>query len=159
LPKLGNHVAVSTEALSAEDYISWLCQADIVMLPYDPYVYRTHGSAIFDEAVALGIPVVAPQGCDFPRSAIEEGRAVGIVDVTVEGLVDAICAAADRIDELAGRAEAYATSRQVDTGLQDAFGRITSAAEGRLSLLDRVGKRWWRFSRGVSFRGGAGKVV
>jgi glycosyltransferase involved in cell wall biosynthesis len=40
LPSLGSNVKVSTATLSSEDYIAWLSDADIVMLPYDTYFYR-----------------------------------------------------------------------------------------------------------------------
>jgi len=70
LPSLGSNVKVSTATLSSEDYIAWLSDADIVMLPYDTYFYRPppHNSAVFDEAVSLGIPVVAPRAATSPRA-------------------------------------------------------------------------------------------
>lgn len=142
LPSLGTNVTVRTDILSGEQYISWLSQADVIILPYDTYVYRTHGSAIFDEAVALGIPIVAPELCDFPRSAISEGRAVGIGEVTSEGLADAINFAANHIEQLSDRAARYAMTRAIDSGLRDTLATIALAAKRRLPTLDLLRKRW-----------------
>jgi glycosyltransferase involved in cell wall biosynthesis len=146
LPSLGSNVKVSTATLSPEDYIAWLADADIVMLPYNTYFYRTspHNSAVFDEAVSLGIPVVAPNGCDFPRSAIADGRAIGIDDLTPEGLAKAIGIAADRLEDLTDRAANYAAGRGVDAGLSTIIGKAATAAEQRLSWLDVLGNRWRR---------------
>jgi glycosyltransferase involved in cell wall biosynthesis len=144
LPMLGANVKVSTDSLSPEDYIAWLSEADIAMLPYDTYVYRTHGSAVFDEATGLGIPVVAPKDCDFAKSAIAEGRAVGIENMTAEGLANAVGIAADHLDELADRAARYAASRDVDTSLRDTLAKAVKAAKRRVSLFEVVAKRWRR---------------
>jgi glycosyltransferase involved in cell wall biosynthesis len=144
LPSLGSNVKVSTATLSPEDYIAWLSDADIVMLPYDTYFYRTspHNSAVFDESVTLGIPAVAPKGCDFARTAIAEGRAVALESVTAKGLSDAIEIAADHLEELTSRAASYAASQGVDTSLKDTIVKAVAAAEQRLSWLDVIGKRW-----------------
>jgi hypothetical protein len=45
--------------LSREEYLKYLMEADLILLPYDPIVYREGSSGIFVEAVCLGkIPVV-----------------------------------------------------------------------------------------------------
>jgi len=116
-------------------------------LPYDTYVYRTHGSAVFDECVGLGVSVVAPMACDFAKSAIAEGRAIGIESVTAEGVASAVATAADRLDAITEQA---AAERSVDTGLSDVLKSASAAAGARLSWLDRLKKRWRR-------RGGAAK--
>jgi glycosyltransferase involved in cell wall biosynthesis len=141
---VGPNVRVCTDNLSVDDYIAWLSDADIVMLPYDTYVYRTHGSAVFDECVGLGIPVVAPTACDFAKVAIADGRAVGIDEVTSGGLAGAVDIAADRLDELTERVARYAAGRGVDTGLRDTIEKAVTAAERRLSWLDLVRRRWRR---------------
>lgn len=144
LPRLGANVRVSTDSLMPEDYIAWLSEADIALLPYDTYVYRTHGSAVFDETVGLGLPVVAPKDCDFARSAIAEGRAMGIKSLTAEGLANAVEIAADRLDELTERAARHAANRGVDSGLRNAIEKAVAASQQRLSWLDLIGKRWLR---------------
>jgi glycosyltransferase involved in cell wall biosynthesis len=150
LPRLGNNVRTSTDTLSAEDYIAWLSDADIAMLPYDTYVYRTQGSAVFDEAVGLGIPVVAPTACDFAKSAISEGRAVGIEEVTAEGLANAVEIAATRIEQLTDRAARYSANQDIDTSLRDTIGKAVAIAERRLSWFDSSSKRLRRLFKRVS---------
>ncbi len=43
-------VTIRTDVLSPDDYTDWLTQADLILLPYDPRVYKTRGSGIFTEA-------------------------------------------------------------------------------------------------------------
>jgi glycosyltransferase involved in cell wall biosynthesis len=139
LPRLGSNVKVSTDSLTPEEYIAWLSEADIALLPYDTYVYRTHESAVFDETVGLGVPVVAPKDCAFAQRAIAEGRAVGIENLTAEGLANAVDIGADRLDELTTRASRYAANRGIDTGLRDTIRKAITASRQRLSWLDLVG--------------------
>lgn len=140
LPGLGANVKVSTDSLSSEEYIAWLSGADIVMLPYDTYVYRTHGSAVFDEAAGLGIPVVAPRDCDFAKGAIAEGRAIGIEKMTAGGLASAVEIAADRLEEVTDRAARFAVSREADTSLEDTLRKAVKAAKRRVSLFEMIAK-------------------
>ena len=68
----GGNVTVRTDALSSVDYSDWPRQADLILLPYDPSVYKTSRVGHFVEAETLGIPVVATEGCAFAKVAIEE---------------------------------------------------------------------------------------
>ena len=46
-------------SLSREEYLTWLLGSDIILLPYDPIIYRMATSGIFVEAVCAGkIPLV-----------------------------------------------------------------------------------------------------
>jgi glycosyltransferase involved in cell wall biosynthesis len=139
LSGLAANVTVRTDVLSTDDYLAWLSQADILLQPYDPSVYRTRGSGVFAEAVKLGIPVVATKGCDFARSAIEEGRAIGIEAFTAESLTSALLVAADRLEEITGRAAGLAASLDVDKSLEALLAAVASAAERRLSWFDKAG--------------------
>jgi glycosyltransferase involved in cell wall biosynthesis len=40
-------------------------RASLVLLPYDPAVYRLRGSAILMESISRGVPVVSRKGCAF----------------------------------------------------------------------------------------------
>ncbi len=142
LASLAPNVTVRTDVLSTEDYLAWLSQADLLLQPYDPLIYRTRGSGVFAEAVKLGIPVVATKGCDFSKAAIEEGRAIGMDEFSSESLARAVLVAVDRLDELSTRAGNFAASLGVDRSLETLLARTVAAAEKRLGWLDRTLKRW-----------------
>lgn len=50
------------EPLSEEEYRDRLSASDLILLPYDAAAYRNRSSGIFAEAIALGIPVIVPDG-------------------------------------------------------------------------------------------------
>ncbi len=106
LSKIGTRVAVSNEVLTQEAFLSWLRQADMVLLPYDRQVYKTRGSGVFNEARTIGKPVVATRGCDFAQSAFEGGWGVEIVDRSSGGVARAVLSALDRLPDLAACARA-----------------------------------------------------
>lgn len=76
-----------------EDIAEEIEKCDLVMLPYNPYVYKHKASAIAWEALARGVPVIAPQDT-VPGDFIAQHNA-GItfksftVDSIIEALVDA----------------------------------------------------------------------
>lgn len=108
LSGLGPRVTVSTEVLSQPDYLAWLSQADVVLLPYDPEVYKTRGSGVFFEARRFGIPVIATKGCGFAQPAFEEGWGVEIARHDAAGVASAMLQALQRINDMTVRARAAA---------------------------------------------------
>jgi glycosyltransferase involved in cell wall biosynthesis len=142
LAELAPNVKVRMDVLSTEDYLAWLAQADLLLQPYDPEVYRTRGSGVFAEAVKLGIPVVATKGCDFSRAAIEQGRGVGMDAFTDEGLVQAVLVAADRLDEISARAAGFAAGLGVDRSLETLLARTVAAAEEPRGWFKKAFKRY-----------------
>jgi glycosyltransferase involved in cell wall biosynthesis len=138
LSALAHNVTVRTDVLSDEDYLAWLAQADLVLLPYNPYVYRTRGSGIFAEAGKLGIPVVAPKDCDFAKNAIEEGRAVGIEEFNSESLTIAVLTAVAHLEEMITRARDCAASQGVDKCLETLLALTASQAERRSTWFEKV---------------------
>ena len=114
LSTLGERVVVRQDVLTAEGYAAWLGQADLLLLPYDPNVYRSRGSGVFTEAQRLGIPVVAPQGCAFATPAFDGGWGVEITDYSSFGVARAVLAALGRLDALSSQA-AIAAHRTDDT--------------------------------------------
>ena len=127
LAELGSRVSVSTEILSQAEYLAWLRQADLVLLPYNPKVYRTRGSGVFFEARRLGIPVIATRGCGFAQPAFEEGWGVEILQHDASGVAAAVLQALQKIDELTSRARTMSTSHDdVDDILKTAVTRILS---------------------------------
>ncbi|HEY6983792.1 glycosyltransferase [Reyranella sp.] len=142
LAGLAPNVTVRTDVLSTEDYLAWLSRADLLLQPYDPLVYRTRGSGVFAEAMKLGIPVVATNGCDFSRAAIEQGRAVGMEDFSAESLVRAVLTAADGLEEISVRAASFAASLGVDRSLEMLLARTAAAAKTRQGWFDKALKQW-----------------
>jgi glycosyltransferase involved in cell wall biosynthesis len=124
LAALGPRVVVRTDVLSPADYLSWLRQADLLLLPYDPDVYRTRGSGVFAEARHMGIPVVATKGCGFAQAAFEQGWGMAIFDRDEPGIARAVLQALGRLDDMTARARSAAT---VTTGGGDTATILRSA--------------------------------
>lgn len=133
LAELGPRVAVSTEILSQSDYLAWLSQADLILLPYDPKVYRTRGSGVFFEARRLGLPVIVTKGCGFAQPAFEAGWGMEILRYDASGVADAVLQALDNIDALTSCARAESTPHDdVDDILKAAVTRILSGRGRRV---------------------------
>jgi len=56
------HLIKLPSTLSSQDYLSQLCSADVILLPYDAETYRWKTSGIFIEAIAAGKPVLVTEG-------------------------------------------------------------------------------------------------
>jgi glycosyltransferase involved in cell wall biosynthesis len=121
LSTLGERVVVRQDVLTDDDYTAWLAQADLVLLPYDPDVYKSRGSGVFTDTQSFGIPVVATQGCAFAQPAFDGGWGVEIADYSDEGVARALLAALGRLDELSARAAAVASRTD------DALSRLLQA--------------------------------
>lgn len=93
-------VEINTGDLEPSDYFDWLRAADIILVPYDPLIYRNRGSGLYTEAEILGIPTVAPAECDFSRAGIESGRTVAINAFDSQSVADAVLVAADNFYQL-----------------------------------------------------------
>jgi glycosyltransferase involved in cell wall biosynthesis len=65
-------------ALDAEAYQTMLARADLILLPYDPELYRSRGSGVLAEAICLAKPVVAPAGSGIGEE-VAAGRAAGVL--------------------------------------------------------------------------------
>ncbi len=135
---LSPNVTVRTDVLSTDDYLAWLTQADLILLPYDPYVYKTRGSGVCSEAAKLGIPVVAMKDCDFAKDAIEEGRAVRIGAFDAESVASAVLMAVDHLEEMTACAADYAARHSVDERFERLLSAAVSATERRTSWFDRI---------------------
>jgi glycosyltransferase involved in cell wall biosynthesis len=138
LPKTGSRVTVSNEVLPHETYLSWLRQADLVLLPYDGEVYKTRGSGVFNEARSIGIPIVATQGCDFARPAFEDGWGTEIAERSSKGVAQAVLSALDQIADLTARArDAAARAAGSDAGcvLKRTIGAMQVSRRSRFAKL------------------------
>ena len=133
LGQLGPRVTIRRDVLSEADYIGLLSRADLLLLPYDPDIYRSRGSGIVTEARRLGIPIVAPSQCAFARPAFDEGWGVAFSDYNADGLADAIVDALGRLAPLKARA------LEAAAGTKDELGSILQATVGAARVRRRHG--------------------
>ena len=130
LSEMGSQVTFLDRVMTDEEYLAWIANSDLLLLPYDPVIYRTRGSGVFSESVILGVPAIASAGCAFAQSAFEAGRAVPIEPYDARGVASAIITALDCLPELSERAKTFAsahahksTSRKI---LQSALNSIVT---------------------------------
>lgn len=116
LGQLGPRVATRRDVLADADYLDLLSRADLLLLPYDPDIYRSRGSGIVTEARRLGIPIVAPAQCAFARPAFDEGWGVTFSDYHADGLADATLEALGRLATLKARASKVAGTTKDELG-------------------------------------------
>lgn len=129
LAELGDRVQICQQVLGSDEYLSRLAEADLLLLPYDPDVYRRRGSGVFTDAHHVGIPVVAPKECAFARPAFDDGWGVAMREYDGKSLGIAILEGLDRLTLLNARA-AQAASR-----VRDDLTRVLDA-----SIKDLAGK-------------------
>lgn len=100
LAVLSERVEVRQEVLASDEYLARLAEADLLLLPYDPEVYRWRGSGVFADAHHVGIPVVAPKECAFARPAFDGGWGVAMTEYDGNSLGIALLEALDRLGHL-----------------------------------------------------------
>lgn len=47
------------------EYFAEIAQADFILCPYLPYMYRDRGSGVFLDALGIGVPIIATRGTGF----------------------------------------------------------------------------------------------
>lgn len=122
LAGLGKRVEVRQEVLTSSEYLGRLAETDLLLLPYDPDVYRRRGSGVFADAHHVGIPVVAPKDCAFARPAFDDGWGVAMKEYDGNSLGIAVLEALDRLAPLSICA-AKAAGR-----VRDDLGRVLGAS-------------------------------
>jgi glycosyltransferase involved in cell wall biosynthesis len=122
LAGLDERVEVRQEVLASDEYLARLAETDLLLLPYDPDVYRWRGSGVFADAHHVGIPVVAPKECAFARPAFDDGWGVAMKEYDDTRLGIAVLEALDRLGSLSACA-AGAAGR-----VRDDFGRVLRAS-------------------------------
>lgn len=100
LAEFGERVQVHQQVLGSDEYLTRLAEADLLLLPYDPDVYRRRGSGVFTDAQHVGIPVVAPKDCAFARPAFDGGWGVAMREYDGQSLGVAILEGLDRLGSL-----------------------------------------------------------
>lgn len=140
LVRLGRRVEVHQNVLTPDEYLARLAEADLLMLPYDPAVYRTRGSGVFSDARAIGLPVVASRGCAFAAPAFAEGWGVEIKEYNGLAAGLAVLEALDRLPALGLAAERAAarTSDALGQMLDAIVARCRPRPGGLAALLGRL---------------------
>jgi glycosyltransferase involved in cell wall biosynthesis len=139
LAGLDGRIEVRQEVLASDEYLARLAEADLLLLPYDPDVYRRRGSGVFADAHHVGIPVVAPKECAFARPAFDDGWGVAMKEYDGTSLGTAVLEALGRLGPLS------ACAAQAAGRVRDELGRVLSASvedvagrpSGLVSLLRR----------------------
>ena len=108
--------------LTSDEYLARLAEADLLLLPYDPDVYRRRGSGVFTDAHHVGIPVVAPKDCAFARTAFDDGWGVAMTEYDGKSLGIAVLDALDRLASLS------ACATEAAGQVRDDLGRVLSTA-------------------------------
>lgn len=122
LAELGERVEIRQEVLTSDEYLARLAETDLLLLPYDPDVYRRRGSGVFADAHHVGIPVVAPKDCAFARPAFDDGWGVAMMEYDAKSLGISVLEALDRLGPLSACA-AEAAGR-----MGDDLGRVLGAS-------------------------------
>jgi glycosyltransferase involved in cell wall biosynthesis len=100
-----NGIRLLDGVMSSEDYYREMDNVDVLLLPYDPAVYGSRGSAIYTESVAAGRPVIATAETSIGQSILHgdaEGETFEIY--TSAGFADAIRKLLARFGECKQRA-------------------------------------------------------
>jgi len=66
----GCEIILVPDALTREEYLGWMQTTDIVILPYDPAVYKERTSGIFCEAISAGKLVAVHSGTWMARELL-----------------------------------------------------------------------------------------
>jgi glycosyltransferase involved in cell wall biosynthesis len=126
LAEVDERVEVRQHVLSSDEYLARLAETDLLLLPYDPDVYRRRGSGVFADAHHVGIPVVAPKDCAFARPAFDDGWGVAMTEYDDKSLGIAVLEALERLAPLS------ACANEAARRVRDDLGRVLSAlVEGR----------------------------
>jgi glycosyltransferase involved in cell wall biosynthesis len=143
LAELGERVEVRQEVLTSDEYLARLAETDLLLLPYNPDVYRRRGSGVFADAHHVGIPVVAPKDCAFARPAFDDGWGVAMTEYDGNSLGFAVLDALDRLAPLSACAAEAADrvgddlGRVLGASVEGLAGRPTGLAAGLAGLLRR----------------------
>lgn len=141
LASMGERVVVRRDVLTPDQYLSWLAQADVLLLPYDREVYRSRGSGVFVDARNMGIPVIATEGCAFAQPALKGGWGMAIGELTGQGVGQAVLKALDGLDSLGEQAR-LAARREGDDLAGMLRMMINSGQGDGLSALGGIFRRW-----------------
>ena len=84
--RLNQTVSPIIGPMDLEEYYRVLDFCDVVLLPYDPSMYRFRGSGLFAEAVAYGKPVIVSAGTAMENAADRGDCVARICELIRQGL-------------------------------------------------------------------------
>lgn len=102
-PRLKAHPALTVLGHEGE-FPEKLARADLVVMPYQWHKYLGRGSGIAYQAMASGVPCVAPKGASFSRTLAGLGSASLFSDLSLDGVFGAIARARQNYSTLADAA-------------------------------------------------------
>ena len=139
LAELGKRVEIRQNVLTSDEYLARLAETDLLLLPYDPDVYRRRGSGVFTDAHHAGIPIVASKDCAFARPAFDDGWGVAMAEYDGKSLGIAVLEALERLAPLTVRATEAASRVRNDLGraLSAAVASLDGRPAGLAGLLRR----------------------
>ncbi len=112
-------LAIQSNVTLVRDWISdgaldlLIREADMLMLPYDAATYRAMVSGIFTLAAGYGVPCIVPSAT-WMSNRLDASEAAGVtfVNGSVDGIVDAVEVALDKIDLIQAAARQRAVAWQ-----------------------------------------------
>lgn len=111
---------IADKSIPLDRYWQLLAEADVVGCVYSPSDYAKRASGIFNEALAIGRPVVVSRNTSIAAEVANDGAAYGI---TVDfGDIDSLAKGLERL------VETYPTLRQGAAAVSERFQRELSAA-------------------------------
>ncbi len=112
--------------MSDTEYLDSFESADVLLLPYDPELYRGRGSGVFSEAIGYGKIVIAPESAGVGEE-IMAGNGAGVLFAKH----DAQSVASATIEAILGARGLLKTARQSAQKWRDKH-----SGEGYLKILD-----------------------
>lgn len=114
LAVLGDSVTVVGGHVSQERMIEMLKSTGLLLLPYDPIVYRERGSGLFQEAQRFAIPMVLPANTAIAAEAHGSGTVVEFGRQDASGIAKAVISALERLENLSAAARCQAVRLNSD---------------------------------------------
>jgi hypothetical protein len=130
-----DRVRVFEQVFDRDECLAFQRTGDITLLPYDATWYRDRGSALFQEAIAQGIPVVAAVGSAQGSIVAAEGNGVVFERFDSASVASAVIDAVRRYPELAAAANG-ARERLIVPGLGPQLDRVLATVPKELVRIE-----------------------
>lgn len=137
-------VSIDETPASGERWVQLLKESDLILCPYDPVRYVASYSAVATDAVANGIPLIAPYGTSMARLIANYGGCgVTYQGNRVEEMVGAVMYLLAHFDSIANRADRAARRWFSEMGAKNTVRRILEAT-GRNEPALHMPRPWRR---------------
>lgn len=112
-----------------EDFAEAIARCDLIVWPSRPTAYRQSWSGVVSEAVASGVPVVAPEGCLPSELLTRMGCGVLFSAYNAEAVLAAVRRAAAAFPELRAQARQAAVAWRAQHGVDRLVQRLEQYAQ------------------------------